>query len=141
MMSGAHSKSDPLDLVMDVELKAKRTLGAGSPDYSMFLRILAEEDPRLLPEDMRLKLGQAFKALGSDGIYADLYFSAKRSGDLARQDDSVRLVEHRVELPEDRTLETVAAAESLDVEDLFAGTDSMDWTQDAAQHSNTIRCS
>jgi hypothetical protein len=130
MMSGSNHRSDALDFVIDVELKAKRALGVGTPQLAMFLRIASTSDPQRLPEYMRRVLGEAFESLGPQGCYGDLYFSAKRSGYLDRQNEA-QLVEHSVVLPEGTYLETLSSDVEDTLEGLFEGTQAMPW--DSAQ--------
>lgn len=69
--------AQPLDFLIDVEVKTKRTLG--QPFYDLFLRAVYNEDTEILPEYMRESLGRVYQEyrLGPDGPYAKLYFTVK----------------------------------------------------------------
>jgi hypothetical protein len=90
-------EQQPLDFLIDVELKAKRLLG--QPYYDLFLRTVYNENTEVLPEYMRVALGKVFAEynLGPDGAYSTLYFVIKNSqvrsymkgqnGDIDRSND------------------------------------------------------
>lgn len=67
----------PLDFVLDIETKTKRTVGQFY--YDMFLRAAFNQDVELLPDNMKLTLGRTWKEYGLDvdGAYAKLYFVTK----------------------------------------------------------------
>ena len=70
-------EAQPIDFVIDVELKAKRLLG--EPIYNLFLRAVFNENLDLLPESTREALGENWISygLGPDGTYRKLYFRIK----------------------------------------------------------------
>ncbi len=70
-------QAQPVDFIIDVELKAKRLLG--EPIYNVFLRAVYNENLELLPEYTREALGRTLSeyGLGPEGTYAKLYFSVK----------------------------------------------------------------
>ncbi len=70
-------EAQPIDFVIDVELKAKRLLG--EPIYNLFLRAVFNENLDLLPESTREALGKDWISygLGPEGTYARLYFHVK----------------------------------------------------------------
>ena|ERR1700691_2478630 len=65
----------PIDFKCDVEVKARRVVGHYY--YEMFTRLALIQEVKLLPEDIRLTLGQVWKeyGLGTDGAYARLYYN------------------------------------------------------------------
>ena len=67
----------PVDFLIDVELKAKRTVGQRF--YDMFQRAVYNENLDLLSETLRETLGRTFLeyGLGPDGAYARLYYKVK----------------------------------------------------------------
>jgi hypothetical protein len=67
----------PIDFVIDVELKVKRTVG--EKYYDMYQRLAATQESSLLPELMKLTLGRVFEeyGLGVDGAYQRLYYAVK----------------------------------------------------------------
>ena len=67
----------PVDFLIDVELKAKRTVGQRF--YEMFQRAVYNENLDLLSEVLREALGRTFLeyGLGPDGAYARLYYKVK----------------------------------------------------------------
>jgi hypothetical protein len=69
--------AEPIDFIIDVEVKVKRLLG--QPYYDLFLRAVYNENTDILPEDMREALGRLFQEyrLGPDGPYAKLFFKTK----------------------------------------------------------------
>jgi hypothetical protein len=69
----------PLDFVLDVEIKAKRTIG--HTYYAMFTRLVLLQQLELLPESVRLALGQVWLEYGlvPDGAYRKLYFNVKNA--------------------------------------------------------------
>jgi hypothetical protein len=71
--------AEPLDYVLDVEIKTKRALGEWY--YQMFLRAVHDEHTDILPIYMREMLGRLFKEyrLGPDGPYAKLFFDVKNA--------------------------------------------------------------
>ena len=70
-------EAQPIDFVIDVELKAKRLLG--EPIYNLFLRAVFIENLDLLPESTREALGKDWigYGLGPEGTYRRLYFHIK----------------------------------------------------------------
>jgi len=71
--------ADPLDFLMDVEIKAKRTLQPTI--YAMFLRLSADNDYALLPTEHKKALGTVWDEsnLGVCGDYKSLYFRVKNA--------------------------------------------------------------
>lgn len=71
--------AEALDFLMDVEIKAKRVLSG--LNYSMFLRLAEEGSYNLLPEYLKLILGNVWseRKMGVDGDYRSLYFRVKNS--------------------------------------------------------------
>lgn len=71
--------AEPIDFIVDFEVKAKRLLG--QPFYDLFLRSVYNENPEILPEYMRESIGRMFQEyrLGPDGPYAKLYFTTKNA--------------------------------------------------------------
>ena len=69
--------AEPLDFVIDVELKAKRLLGESL--YNMFLRAVFSEQLGTLPEYTREALGRTFIDYGltPEGSYRRLYYTTK----------------------------------------------------------------
>jgi hypothetical protein len=69
--------AQPIDFVVDVEIKAKRLLG--EPIYMVFLRAVFNEDLDILPENTREALGCYWHSYGLsvDGAYRRLYYSVK----------------------------------------------------------------
>jgi len=67
----------PIDFLIDVELKSRRLLGQQL--YDLFLRAVCNENTEILPEYMREALGRTFLeyGLGPDGAYAKLYYRVK----------------------------------------------------------------
>jgi len=67
----------PIDFVIDVEIKAKRLLG--EPIYNLFLRAVFNENLDLLPESTREALGENWISygLGPEGTYRKLFFRVK----------------------------------------------------------------
>jgi len=72
-------QAQPLDFLIDVELKSKRALG--EPYYQMFLRAVYNENIEILPEYIRKSLGRLFQEyrLDPDGPYAKLFFDVKNA--------------------------------------------------------------
>jgi hypothetical protein len=70
-------EAQPLDFVIDVEIKVKRAVG--QMFYDLFLRAVFNENLDLLTEYMREALGRTFTeyGLGPEGTYAKLYFRIK----------------------------------------------------------------
>jgi hypothetical protein len=70
-------EAQPIDFVIDVEIKTKRLLG--DPIYNLFLRAVFNENLDLLPEYTRKALGRDWNSygLGPDGTYRRLYFKIK----------------------------------------------------------------
>lgn len=69
--------AQPLDFIIDVEIKTKRLLG--EPIYNVFLRAVYNENLELLPEYTREALGRVFSeyGLGPEGTYAKLFYAVK----------------------------------------------------------------
>jgi hypothetical protein len=69
--------AEPLDFVIDVEIKVKRLVG--QQFYDMFLRAVFNENTEILSETLREALGRTFTeyGLGPDGAYRRLYYSVK----------------------------------------------------------------
>jgi hypothetical protein len=69
--------AEPLDFIIDVEIKVKRTIG--QMFYDMFLRAVFNENLEILSEELRTELGRTFfgYGLGLDGAYAKLYYKTK----------------------------------------------------------------
>ena len=67
----------PVDFILDVELKVKRTVGQRF--YDIFLRAVYNENIEILSETLREALGRTFAeyGLGPDGTYARLYYKIK----------------------------------------------------------------
>jgi len=67
----------PIDFIIDIETKAKRTVGQRF--YDMFLRAVYNENLELLSETLREALGRTFLeyGLGPDGAYRRLYYKNK----------------------------------------------------------------
>jgi hypothetical protein len=67
----------PIDFIIDIETKAKRTVGQRF--YDMFLRAVYNENLELLSETLREALGRTFLeyGLGPDGAYRRLYYKTK----------------------------------------------------------------
>jgi hypothetical protein len=63
----------PIDFAIDVEIKAKRLLGA--PIYLVFLRAVFNENLEIMPEYVREALGREWLSygLGPDGAYRKLF--------------------------------------------------------------------
>lgn len=72
-------ESQPIDFVIDVEIKAKRLLG--EPIYNVFLRAVFNEELEILPEYTREALGRNWISygLGPEGAYRKLYFTVKNA--------------------------------------------------------------
>jgi hypothetical protein len=71
--------AEPLDFLIDVEIKTKRAIG--QQFYDLFLRAVYNENLDILPEYLREALGKAWQewGLGVEGAYRTLYFNAKNS--------------------------------------------------------------
>ena len=69
--------AEPLDFIIDVEIKVKRAVGQRF--YDIFLRAVYNENTEILSETLREALGRTFVAygLGPDGAYARLYYKIK----------------------------------------------------------------
>ena len=69
--------ADPIDFLIDVELKTKRAVGQRF--YDIFLRAVYNENIEILSETLREALGRTFVeyGLGPDGAYARLYYRIK----------------------------------------------------------------
>ena len=69
--------SEPLDFIIDVEVKVKRAVG--QMFYDMFLRAVYNENLEILSETLRVALGRTFYeyGLGPDGAYRRLYYKTK----------------------------------------------------------------
>ena len=70
-------QAQPLDFVLDIEIKAKRLLG--QTIYDLFLRSVFNDNLELMPEYMRETLGREWISygLGPDGTYRRLYYTVK----------------------------------------------------------------
>lgn len=70
---------EPLDFVIDVEIKAKRELNSSSA-YRAFLSMANSEQYRELPVTMKVVLGRVWNdySLGVDGAYRRLYYITKQ---------------------------------------------------------------
>lgn len=88
-MKGGEVAAEPLDFIMDVELKGDRVVAYGS-QHDYFLWHLLKTDPEGLTEGryevpayLREMLGQSFleHRLGIDGDYRTLYYRAKNNSD------------------------------------------------------------
>jgi hypothetical protein len=66
----------PLDYVLDVEIKTKRTAG---PYYGMWQRLANAEHPELLPPWLKEELGHTYTewGLSEEGAYRKLFFKVK----------------------------------------------------------------
>lgn len=72
-MQGDRVRADRLDFRMDVQCKAKRALSHA--DFLQFIRLGSNYATfRLLPESVRLTLGEAWHALDDQGDYRELYY-------------------------------------------------------------------
>jgi hypothetical protein len=69
--------AEPVDFLIDVELKTKRLVGQRF--YDIFLRAVLNENLEILSETLREALGRTFVeyGLGPDGAYARLYYRIK----------------------------------------------------------------
>ena len=69
--------AEPIDFILDVEIKAKRAVGQRF--YDMFLRAVYNENLDLLSDTLRETLGSTFLeyGLGPDGTYRRLFYSTK----------------------------------------------------------------
>jgi hypothetical protein len=69
--------AEPVDFLIDVELKTKRLVGQRF--YDIFLRAVLNENLEILSETLREALGRTFVeyGLGPDGAYARLYYKIK----------------------------------------------------------------
>ena len=69
--------AEPLDFLIDVEVKVKRAVGQRF--YDIFLRAVYNENIEILSETLREALGRTFVeyGLGPDGAYARLYYRIK----------------------------------------------------------------
>ena len=69
--------AEPIDFILDVEIKAKRAVGQRF--YDMFLRAVYNENLDLLSDTLRETLGSTFieYGLGPDGTYRRLFYSIK----------------------------------------------------------------
>jgi hypothetical protein len=69
--------AEPLDFVLDVEIKTKRLLGEAI--YQVFLRAVYNEQLDILPEYTREALGRHWVSygLGPEGAYRRLYYQVK----------------------------------------------------------------
>ena len=69
--------AEPVDFLIDVELKTKRLVGQRF--YDIFLRAVLNENTEILSETLREALGRTFVeyGLGPDGAYARLYYKIK----------------------------------------------------------------
>jgi hypothetical protein len=69
--------AEPLDFLIDVEVKVKRAVGQRF--YDIFLRAVYNENIEILSETLREALGRTFLeyGLGPDGAYARLYYKIK----------------------------------------------------------------
>jgi hypothetical protein len=69
--------AEPLDFLIDVEVKVKRAVGQRF--YDIFLRAVYNENLEILSETLREALGRTFLeyGLGPDGAYARLYYRIK----------------------------------------------------------------
>jgi hypothetical protein len=67
----------PVDFIMDVELKVKRTVGQRF--YDIFLRSVYNENTDILSETLREALGRTFTEYGltPEGTYRRLYYNTK----------------------------------------------------------------
>jgi hypothetical protein len=87
-------KPEPLDFVVDVELKAVRTFKANPGDLVLwFLVLSAPESYEQLPQHLRQGLGRQFELnnLGVDGHYRLLYYRIKN-----RKERTVELEEETI---------------------------------------------
>lgn len=77
IMRADELEPQPIDFVIDVEIKTKRLLG--EPIYNLFLRAVFNENLDLLPEYTQAALGRDWLSygLGPDGTYRKLYFKIK----------------------------------------------------------------
>lgn len=93
--------ADPTDFICDVEIKARRVLNPVY--YEMFLRLAANEQPELLPAEMRQDLGQAFlkSKLSESGHYRTLFFRVKNQQMHDHIDKNTRQFPEEVVNPED----------------------------------------
>ena len=84
-------EANPIDFLIDVELKAERLLG--SPYYEMFLRTVYNENTEILPEYLRESMGRTFQeyGLGPNGAYAKLYSRVKGAIKLTKEKNFGRL--------------------------------------------------
>lgn len=69
--------AEPLDFLIDVEVKVKRAVGQRF--YDIFLRAVYNENIEILSETLREALGRTFLeyGLGPDGAYRRLYYKIK----------------------------------------------------------------
>jgi hypothetical protein len=69
--------AEPLDFIIDVEIKVKRAVGQRF--YDIFLRAVYNENTEILSETLREALGRTFveHGLGPDGAYRRLYYKTK----------------------------------------------------------------
>jgi hypothetical protein len=81
--------AEALDFLLDVEIKAKRALS--SVEYPMFLRLAEEGNYNLLPEELKLTLGNVWseRKMGIDGDYRSLYFRVKNAQERERLTEAV----------------------------------------------------
>ena len=77
IMRADELEPQPIDFVIDIEIKVKRLLG--EPIYDLFLRAVFNENLDLLPEHVQEALGKDWSSygLGPEGTYAKLYFRIK----------------------------------------------------------------
>src|ERR1039458_2544965 len=77
IMRADELEPQPIDFVIDIEIKVKRLLG--EPIYDLFLRAVFNENLDLLPEHIQEALGKDWSSygLGPEGTYAKLYFRIK----------------------------------------------------------------
>ena len=77
IMRADELEPQPIDFVIDVEIKVKRLLG--EQIYNLFLRAVFNENLDLLPESTQEALGKDWDSygLGPEGTYAKLYFRIK----------------------------------------------------------------
>jgi hypothetical protein len=77
IMRANELEPQPIDFVIDVEIKVKRLLG--EQIYNLFLRAVFNENLDLLPEHVQEALGKDWSSygLGPEGTYAKLYFRIK----------------------------------------------------------------
>ena len=76
---GGEVVAEAIDFLIDVEVKAGRTLSY--PDYFQWLRLADTENYTLVPEENQVMLGMTWKEYGltEEGAYRMLYFREKNN--------------------------------------------------------------